>query len=532
MRDILVATPVLVLFLVAAAGQLLGRLRVGSFRLGVAGVLFAGIVAGVLEPALALPPIVLDLGLALFVYTLGLAAGPTLVVTLRTRWRELALVVAVVVVAAALVWAIAAGLDLSRVQRAGLFTGSLTNTPALASVVETARAQGADAPSAVVAYTLAYPGSVLASLLILAWLRKARHAIPTESDPTDEGEVGVMMRAARVHQRVALSELDAALARRVLVGRIVRGGEQHVARPDSVLLPGDVVSLVGNPHDIERALAFLGDSVGDAVATGLVHDRRSLDYRRIVVSSGKLAGRTIGSLTLPERFGALITRVRRGDTELVGHPALALELGDRVRVLAPPDRLAELSHYFGDSYRALGEVDVLTFSLGLALGLLIGAVPIPLPGGSFSLGQAGGPLIVGLFLGARAHSGRLVWQLPHGASATLRQLGLVLFFAAVGTRAGERFAATVTSTEGLALALAGTTTSLVVAGVIAFSASRFFKLDRAATGGLVAGALTQPATLAAACEHARSDTPEATYAAIVPFAIVLKILLAQLLLLP
>ncbi|MFO0748885.1 MAG: TrkA C-terminal domain-containing protein [Myxococcota bacterium] len=527
MRDILVAAPVLVLFLVAAAGQLLGRIQVGAFRLGVAGVLFAGLVVGMIEPALALPNIVLELGLALFVYTLGLSAGPALVDTLKTRWRELVLVVIVLVVGAALVWGGAALLGLSDTQRAGLFAGGLTNTPALASIVETARAHGGDAPSAVVAYSLAYPGSVLASLLVLAWLRRAVAHMPHAAYADGDADRGVVMRGARVRQRLPIADLDATLTHHVLVGRVVRGAETHVASPDMVLEPGDVVSLVGHPHDLERAIALCGEPA----ATELVHDREALDYRRIFVSSKKLAGRTIASLALPQRFGALITRVRRGDTELIGDKELELELGDRVRVLAPPERLPELARFFGDSYRSLGEVDVLTFSAGLAVGLLVGAIPIPLPGGgSVARGQAGGPLVVGLVLGARARSGALVWQLPHGAGTTLRQLGLVLFFPAFGTRAGERFAATVTSAEGLALALSGLALSLVVAAGVGFVAARALKLGFAPVGGLVAGALTQPATLAAACEHAGSDAPETTYAAIVPIAILMKILLAQALL--
>ncbi len=527
MHDLALASPILTLFLIAAVGQFFGRVQLAGFRLGVAGVLFAGLAAGMVDPGLALPPIVLDLGLALFVYSLGIAAGPTLSETVRTRWRELLLVAGVLLGAAVLTWAGSFWLGLSAIQRAGLFAGGLTNTPALASVVEAAHARGADAPAAVVAYSLAYPGSVLASLLVVAGLRRARaHGAPVEGADA-EVELGVVTRAALVRRRTVFAELDPELTRHVLLGRVVHGKLQRVASPDVVLEPGDIVSLIGQTHDLDRVIGL----IGERAATELVHDREVLDYRRIFVSNRRLAGQSITSLELAPRFGALVTRVRRGDTELVGHPALVLELGDRVRVLAPPDRLPELSRLFGDSYRSLGELDVLAFSAGLTVGLALGALPIPLPGGSsFTLGQAGGPLIVGLLLGAQARTGTLVWQLPHGAGTTLRQVGLVLFFAAIGSRAGERFAATVTSAAGAGLALSGALLSFAVAAGIGLFAVRVLRLGVAPAGGLVAGALTQPAALAAACEQSGSDAPESTYAAVVPVAMLVKILLAQALL--
>src|SRR5205085_1330852 len=161
-------------------------------------------------------------------------------------------------------------------------------------------------------------------------------------------------------------------------------------------------------------------------------ERRVFDIRRILVSSRAVAGRPLDELELPQRFGAEVTRVRRGDVDLVATPDTIVELGDRVRVLAPRERLREVSAYFGDSLRRIGEIDVLTLSLGLAGGLALGLVPVPLPGGgSFELGFAGGPLLVALALGAIGRTGPLVWQLPYTANLTLRQLGTILFLAGV-----------------------------------------------------------------------------------------------------
>ncbi len=227
-----------------------------------------------------------------------------------------------------------------------------------------------------------------------------------------------------------------------------------------------------------------------------------------------------------------MTRVRRGDVDMVAAPGLLLELGDRVRVVAPPERMTAIAAYFGDSYRQLRELDVLSFSVGVALGLLVGAIAIPLPGGSsFELGFAGGPLIVGLVLGAIGRTGPIVWQLPHSANLTLRQLGTVLFLAGIGVNAGDAFGDTILSRDALAVVAAAIVVAATASGVTVLVGTLVLHLPVRTLTGIVSGMQTQPAVLAYASEQIDDDTEvNVAYATVVPLAMILKIVLAPLLL--
>jgi putative transport protein len=261
-------------------------------------------------------------------------------------------------------------------------------------------------------------------------------------------------------------------------------------------------------------------------------EREELDFRRIVVSSRQVAGRTLGELDLPERLGGTVTRVRRGDVDMLAVPELALELGDRVRVVAPRAQMAAISSFFGDSYRALRELDVLSFSVGVALGLALGAVEVPLPGGgSFSLGFAGGPLLVGLVLGALGRTGPIVWQLPHSANLTLRQFGIVVFLAGVGVNSGQAFADTIASREALGVLATAIGVAAAGAAVTVVAGIALLRLPLATLAGVVAGMQTQPAVLASAAEREQSDTElNLGYVTVVPLAMITKIVLAPVLL--
>ncbi len=225
-----------------------------------------------------------------------------------------------------------------------------------------------------------------------------------------------------------------------------------------------------------------------------------------------------------------MTRVRRGDLDLLPDPNMTLELGDRVRVLGPRPAMKDVAAFFGDSYRALAEVDVLSFGLGITAGLLLGLIPIPLPGGgTFQIGVAGGPLLVGLALGALGRTGPVVWQLPYSANLTLRQIGITLFLAGVGTRSGWVFAQALKDPNAIALVLAGAVVTMTTTSLSLIVGRKLLRIPAAKLFGMVTGIHTQPAALAFAAETAGDDGPNAGYAAVFPFATISKILLAQLL---
>jgi putative transport protein len=231
-----------------------------------------------------------------------------------------------------------------------------------------------------------------------------------------------------------------------------------------------------------------------------------------------------------EQFGAIVTRVRRGDTTFVPDSETVLELGDRVRIVGQRKDLEAVEALLGDSYRASSEIDVMSFALGLGLGMLVGLAAVRVGGVTLRLGLAGGPLVVALFLGARGRTGPFVWTLPFGANLTLRQLGLILFLAGVGTRAGWAFVSTLQGGGGLGLFLAGAVITCVTATATLLVGHYMFRIPMPVLSGMIAGLQTQPAVLAFADEQARNELPHVGYATVYPVAFVAKILLAQVLL--
>lgn len=531
MRALLLENPLLLLFGVAAVGYLAGKVRLFGVSLGVAAVLFAGLAVSALAPELRLPEIVHQLGLVLFVYTLGLSSGPGFFASFRRRGlRDNGFGLAMLLAAAATAWAAGRLAGLSAPSTAGLFSGALTNTPALAAVVQALHdAGGALSDEPVVAYSVAYPMGVLGVIGALAIGRRLStlHA-PLKPERAALASVTVRIEAASAIGRTA-AELREALPSTVLFGRLQRGEALQVVLDGTRFASGDLVTLVVVGEALPKILPLLGPIAERAIDL----DRSKLDFRRIFVSRAEVVGETLAELQLPQRFGAIVTRVRRGDVELLPDAQFVLEPGDRVRVLAPRDRIDAVSRFFGDSYKALAEIDVITFGLGIAVGLLLGSIAVPLPhDASFRLGFAGGPLLVGLVLGRLGRTGPLVWSLPFSASITLRQIGLVLFLAGLGTRSGASFLQTLRTGPGLSLFLAGAAVTLTTSLLALLVGRLLLKLPYDTLAGMVAGLHTQPAALAFAAEQSGDDRPNAGYAAVFPMAMMAKILLAQLLLSP
>ena len=527
--------PLLLLFVVASLGFLIGQLRVGGFSLGVAAVLFVGLGFGAISEDLKLPEIVQRLGLVLFVYTIGLSSGPGFFRSLGRRGlRDNLLVLGALVFATGLIVVLARLLGLSTPLAAGLFTGALTNTPALAGVVESLKARGDGLETLpVIAYSVAYPMGVIGMMLAIFVLERVwRVNMDAESTRvpgfTAEGLTNQSVRVTTdAYSSAPIRELASREGWKLVLGRHRRNERENIVSAETHLMVGDVVSLIGLPHEVSRVARLLGE----VVPGGLELDRSNLDFRRVFVSSPNVAGRTLEELQLPQRFGALVTRVRRGDVEFLPTRDTVLELGDRVRIVCPPERMREVSGFLGDSYKALSEVDVLSFGLGIALGLLLGSIKFPLPGGThIELGIAGGPLIVGLILGWRERTGRVLWQIPFSANLTIRQIGIVLFLAGVGTRSGFAFGQTVFSTQGLLLFLAGAFVTCATAALLLWLAARAFRIPFPLAMGMTAGLQTQPAVLAFTVERAGNELPNQGYAVVYPLAMIAKIVLAQVLL--
>jgi putative transport protein len=532
----LIEQPLLLLFIVAALGYPLGRVPIGGTTFGVAAVLFVGLAFGALDPRLELPEFPYVFGLVLFVYTVGLTSARGLISSFQRKGlRELALVAAVLLGSTVLTVALARVMSIAPAVAAGVFAGSLTNTPALAAVLEHVRHVPADgAAEPIIGYSLTYPIGVVGVLATLALARRLWRVSEAheqsrlrEAGVTTPQPVTQSVTITKAGEPMPLEDLRREQGWQVVFGRMRRENETHVVDSTTTVQRGDIVTVVGPPSEIARVVAAMGEPSDHPIEW----DRTALDYRRVFVSSGEVAGRRLADLDLPSRFGAVVTRVRRGDVEMLARGDMVLELGDRVRVVTERAKLDAVSAYFGDSYRALSEIDILAFSVGPALGLLLGLVPIPLPGPvDLRLGIAGGPLLVALALGYVGRTGPVVWVLPFSANLTLRQIGLVLFLAAIGTRAGWEFRTLLTTGGGLTIVAAGTIVTCGTAFATLWFGYRVLKLPFALASGVVAAVQTQPAVLGFAVEQARNDVPNLTYARVYPVALIGKILLAQFLL--
>lgn len=519
MASLFASSPLLALFVVVALGAAIGAIRIGPLRFGAAGALFVGLTVSALHPEVVSThmSIVQPMGLAFFVYCVGISAGATFFQDLRKQTNLLALTTIVCVVGALIALAGGRLLGLSSGLTSGLFTGALTAAPAL----DTATRLTGD-PNAAVGYAFGYPVGVIGGILIVT-ITVTRKWVGPKDTPS---LAGASLEAVSIHvsKHINTRDIDAWRDQRVRLSYLRRDGRTRVTAPGEDLLPGDHVVMVGDPASIKETAPL----VGEILDHNLEDDRSDLAFERIVVSNPDVAGRSVSELNVTKRFGAVITRVRRGDLDLLARDDLDLQLGDHVAVVVPTDELDDIAEWLGDSERRVAEVDGMAFGIGLVLGLLLGIVSFPLPGGQgFQLGAAAGPLIVGMLLGALRRTGPLVWTLPAAANLTIRQIGLMLFLAALGLNAGPQFASLLGSPEGWRAALLAAV-MVVVCCVIQSLGAKFIGLSSARAAGGIAGFLGQPAVLQAADARVTDERIEAAYATLFAFAIIVKILLLPL----
>jgi putative transport protein len=519
--------PLVLLFVLFCVGSALGGVRVADVTIGPAAVLFTAIAASALASAydvkLAVPEVVGTLGLVLFTYTVGVIGGPTFFAALRGGWRPIVTVALTFTGVAAVAAGLGRLLGLPFPTIAGTFAGALTNTPALAAATE----RSGDAAATTVGYSIAYLFGVVGMLVATATVLRRRPASEATAAAAATALTNLTIRVERT-DRPTVHDVVAGRSGEVVFSR-VRHGEASpvlVADDDERLENGDLVTVVG-PRDAVNAVAA---DLGHRSSHVLPADRRDLDFRRITLSRQVLAGRTVEDLDLGERFGATVTRVRRGDVDVVASDDLVLLPGDRLRVIAPARRMKEVSAYLGDSERGLSDINPVGLALGLSLGVLLGTTHLPLPGGGVAIGAAGGTLLVGLVFGRLGRVGPLVTGLAHPAASTLSTFGMLAFLAYAGTRAGGSFTSAVTSGLGWRVAVLGVVLTALTATAVAVVGTVVHRIDPTRLAGLLGGAQTQPAVLAFANERTGFDTRVALgYALVYPAAMIVKIVLAQIL---
>jgi putative transport protein len=382
----------------------------------------------------------------------------------------------------------------------------------------------------VVAYSVTYPMGVIGMILAIVLFQKLfRKSLQSES--TSGVADQLTNETVRITNEQVLGKsigrLKTELPMKVLFGRIQQNEATRLARDTEILQKDNLITVVGKPAEVERIVHLLGERSN----IQLDMDHRKLEMRRVFVSNPDLIGQRLKDLNLTHTMGVLITRLRRGDQDILPHANTTLHFGDRVRILTEKEHLAEACKFFGDSYSAQSEIDILTLGLGVAAGFFLGLVPLPLPGGiTLKLGIAGGPLIIALILGAVNRIGKLIFVMPYSSNHTVRQLGLVLFLAGIGTRSGYSFKEVLmNSPDGLTLFLSGCIITLIVAFSFLWIGN-FFRIPFPRLAGMLAGLQTQPAVLAFVNEQSKSDQPNVGYASVFPVAMLSKIIFIQILL--
>lgn len=540
------AEPVLVIAITAIVGLMLGSLRVKGMKLGVAGMLFSGLLMGHL--GLKLEPELLaflkEFGLVLFVFTVGLQLGPGFFNSLKKDGVKLnSLAVLIIALGAIVIYGGGTFLQWEPGVMAGIFSGATTNTPSLGAAQQVL-AHGYNGPTAAVtaamAYAVVYPFGVVGIILALVLLRVMFHI-----DPAKELAILETQRSSgageikRITLEIENPNLDGVSIRNVpglgldgvILSRIRRKGEKdvHGVSGDTIIHKGDRVLAVG----VSDALHRVALGMGREVSEDLRKAPGDVIAKRVIVTNKRVIGKSIGHLQIAQKYGVTISRVSRQDMILSAVSEIKLQFGDMVNVVGDEAAIEQVQRLLGNSIRQLNETSFASIFVGIALGVLLGLYPWSLPGVPvpLRLGLAGGPLIVAILMGRMGRLGPLVIHMPINANTAFRELGIIFFLACVGLGAGAQFVETAFSPQGfqwMLMGIAVTMLPLLIAGIVG---RHYLKLNYLVLSGLLAGSMTDPPALAFANKLTKSDHPSLAYANVYPLTMLLRILVAQLALL-
>jgi len=527
------AQEMVVLFAILTIGTAIGQLSFRGFSLGAAGVLFTAMVFG--HFGLTIPRGVMELGLLLFVYAVGLQAGPRFFRTFRRHGIQF-VIIALAIAGAGAVAAVVVGVWLKLPYNlvAGLFSGALTCTPALAAAIDTVERLASGGSGLVsVGYGIAYPVSMIGLVLLIQTLpRLARREVKVEEQRwlvEKESETpSLQARQYRITnpnvEGKSVSELNPHRISTANISRIKHGEQVFAATPDRDLHVGDVVMVVGPGEELEKMKILLGEETQERMDVNA--NVLSVD---VDVTEASLTGQKLAEMRLLERYTVVITRIRRQGVEFTPTGRATLEMGDHIRVVGDKTAVQEFVRLVHGRPHKAEETNMLPFLAGLLFGILLGAIPITLPSGvQVRLGSAGGAFLVSLLVGHFGGIGPLRLYVPAAARILSRELGLMLFLAGAGISAGANFVETLQE-HGLSLVLGGAliTIAAVLAGLAVMHL--FYRMNLLATMGALSAGMTNPPGLGAANAQTEADLPTLYYASVFPVALIFKILLAQVL---
>ena len=514
-----------VLFLIVFTGFVIGRIKIKGISLDVSAVIFVALIFG--HYGVVIPKDFQYLGLVLFIFTIGIQAGPGFFQSFKKNGRELALFAVVLILSAGLVTlAISYVFNVDKNLSIGLLNGSLTSTPGLAAAIDVT-----NSPLASIGYGIGYPFGVIGVILFVNLLPKfLRVKVSDEKELYDKNSLAEYPKMYQKHFIVenenvigkSMGSLNIRFMTKAVVSRVMHQNDIIVADDDIILQKSDIVRAVGSQEALERVKLLLGPETKKEIPMS-----NQFEVMSILVTNKEVVKKALGHLHV-NTYHATITRVRRAGINLSPSPSLKLQFGDKIMIICKKENVTKVSSIFGNDAKKLSNTDFLPISAGIILGVLVGKLSITMGSFSFSLGLTGGILLVSLILGRTGKTGPIMWTMTGAANQILRQFGLLFFLAAVGTSAGSSLVKTFDN-YGLELFAYGIVITLLPMIIATFVARKYFKMNLLTLFGTLTGSMTSSPGLAAIDNMVDSDAPAIAYATVYPIAMVLLIITVQIL---
>jgi putative transport protein len=517
--EFLASQPILSLFLAVALGYAVGQINIFGFSLGIGAVLFVGLAIGAIAPKAQIAGPIGLIGLTMFLYGIGILYGRQFFEGLSGPGRVYNLL-AVVGVVAALFVALVLGrlIGVGTGEVLGVFAGSMTSTPTLQAALDLI---GDKSPS--IGYSVSYPFGVIGPILCFYFMTRAvKPTFPPAPARFHMAEITIERLPPGA---VTVGDLTKLLPAGVQISTVRQDHHNRLPEAELMLRLGDGLLIVA---ERQEAIGETAEVLGRLDPNRLGKDRSDLSYQRYFVSKQALTAMPLGELPMPPGVPLHVIHVRRYDVDIVPSPDLMLEMGDRIGVLVPVDQIQTARAFFGDTVKAAAEFSYISVGLGMVLGVLLGLVPIPLPGvGTVTLGIGGGPLIVALIMGRLRRTGPITWVMPLPANIVLRNFGLTLFLATVGINSGQAFLTTVVQT-GPILLLVGAVVVLTTILIVLLVGRFLLRIPYDDLLGVASGATGNPAILVYAARMAPTERTNIAYAMIFPSATIVKVVGVQI----
>ncbi|HEY5768375.1 MAG TPA: putative transporter [Terrimicrobium sp.] len=539
-----VAYSILLVSLVAVVGLGFASIKIRGIGLGVTGVLFAGLIFGHFGFHLEhhTMEFLWEFGLILFVFTIGLQIGPGFFASLRDQGLVLNSLAAAIVIGGGILTAVFAKIfGIAFAAAAGLFSGATTNTPSLGAAQQTLIGMNVDealsgipALSYAVAYPLGIVGIIVSMILVrvlfrvdvkeeVAQFEKSQHSGGQPIERLNLRVDNANLDGLRIDAIPGLHETE------VTVSRLKRRGESevHVATGASVIHTGDTLLTVGTAPHLESFQRIVGARSDE----DLMKAPGQVTFKRVIVTNKPVLGKTVRQLGLEAKHGVSVTRLQRGGIEMMVTADVRLQFGDVLIIVGDARTLEQVAAELGNSPKQLGETNFIPVFFGIVLGIVAGSLPIALPGlpVPVRLGLAGGPLVIAILLARVGNIGRIVWYMPGNVNYAFRELGIILFLACVGLKAGSQFVSTLLSPSGLLWLVCGAAITIVPSLAAGIFGRAVLRLNYMTILGLQAGSMTDPPALAFANTIAGSHAPAISYASVYPLTMLLRITAAQVL---